>query len=170
MLPYTEVQRFRQLWILIPVFALVGIAIMVIMQQSMSDPLPEKEVIPPFAIVILIAVPVLAVLLFLMMRLETRIDETGVAIRFIPFHFSPKKFRWDEISKVYVRKYKPVIEYGGWGIRYKPFKKSIAYNVSGKQGLQLELKNGKKILVGTQNPEEVNRVIVKLREKNILRS
>ncbi len=43
------------------------------------------------------------------------------------------------------------------GIRYGP--KGTAYNVSGKIGLQLELKNGKKILIGTRKPEEIENLL-----------
>ena len=50
-------------------------------------------------------------------------------------------------------------EYGGWGIRTISLKKNIAYTISGDKGLQIELKDGKKILLGTQNPEEVEKIV-----------
>ena len=55
------------------------------------------------------------------------------------------------------------MQYGGWGIR--GFKSNRAYNVSGKIGLQLEFKNGDKLLVGTQNGQEMNDVLVHLFKK-----
>jgi hypothetical protein len=42
--------------------------------------------------------------------------------------------------------------YGGWGI--KRGIGGLAYNVSGNQGLQLVLTDGRKILIGTQKPEQ----------------
>ena len=56
-----------------------------------------------------------------------------------------------EIENVYPREYSPVAEYGGWGIRYG--KSGSAYNMRGNRGIQLELKNGKEFLIGTQQPE-----------------
>jgi hypothetical protein len=45
-------------------------------------------------------------------------------------------------------------EYGGWGV--KGFSgKNRAYNISGNIGLQLTLKNGYKILIGTNNQEKL---------------
>jgi hypothetical protein len=35
----------------------------------------------------------------------------------------------------------------------------MAYNVSGKEGVQLELANGKRILIGSQRAEELARAI-----------
>jgi len=52
-----------------------------------------------------------------------------------------------------VRKYKPISEYGGWGLRYGF--KGKAYTVSGKTGLQLYMRAGKNILFGTSRPEEL---------------
>ena len=53
----------------------------------------------------------------------------------------------------------PILEYGGWGIRYSPFGKGWAYNVRGNQGVQLELANGQRILVGSQRADELARAI-----------
>ena len=35
--------------------------------------------------------------------------------------------------------------------------KGVAYNVSGNKGLQIVLKSCKKILIGTQKPEEIEK-------------
>jgi hypothetical protein len=61
--------------------------------------------------------------------------------------------RWE------ARTYRPILEYGGWGIRYSPFAKGWAYNVSGNQGVQLELASGKRILIGPQRAEELARAV-----------
>ncbi len=49
--------------------------------------------------------------------------------------------------------YRPILEYGGWGIRYGL--RGRAYNVSGNRGLRVELTNGKHILFGSAKPEEL---------------
>jgi len=41
-------------------------------------------------------------------------------------------------------------------------KAGVAYNISGNMGLQLELKNGKKILLGTRKPTELEDVLKKV--------
>lgn len=92
-------------------------------------------------------------------KFSFQIDEEGIKYRFSPFHLTERIIQWDDITALYVRKYKPIAEYGGWGIRTLSFKKNTAYNISGNYGLQIELKNGKKILFGTQNPEELEKIV-----------
>jgi len=48
---------------------------------------------------------------------------------------------------------------------FKGGKVGIAYNVKGNMGLQLYLKNGAKILIGTQKPAGVERAMKKLMEE-----
>lgn len=95
-------------------------------------------------------------------RLDTTIDQTGVTIQFVPFHRKPKHYPWDEITRAYVRKYNPIFEYGGWGMRDSFIMKNKAFNVSGDRGLQLEFANGQKLLIGTQLPAEVEEMLKSL--------
>jgi len=52
-----------------------------------------------------------------------------------------------------VRKYKPLLEYGGYGIR--GFGNNRALNISGNTGLQLVFKDGRKLLIGTKKGHEM---------------
>ena len=52
-----------------------------------------------------------------------------------------------------------MMEYGGYGMRSGSRKYGKAYNVSGKTGLQLYLSNGKKLLIGTQNPRQAQKAM-----------
>ncbi|MHA8060354.1 hypothetical protein PQG22_03635 [Aquirufa beregesia] len=102
------------------------------------------------------------VLLFINLKLETHIKSKGIYVRFFPFHFQFKFYSFDTLEKSYVRKYSPLWEYGGWGLRYGMFGKGKAFNVSGNQGLQLEFKDGSKLLIGTQKPTEIANVLTLL--------
>jgi len=72
-------------------------------------------------------------------------------IRFFPLTHQEIPFK--DIVSCEVRTYSPIREFGGWGIRYGRGTK--AYNVSGNRGIQLELSNGKRVLIGSQRPEEL---------------
>ncbi|MCO6495447.1 MAG: hypothetical protein J5I91_07215 [Bacteroidetes bacterium] len=98
--------------------------------------------------------------LVLGMTLRTIIKQDGIYVKIFPFFTKYKFYKWEEISNVYVRKYKPLLEYGGWGIR--GFYKNRAFNISGNMGLQIEFKNGKKLLIGTHQPEELDKIINKI--------
>jgi hypothetical protein len=113
-----------------------------------------------------------AYFLIFSMKLKTRIDETGISYQFLPFHFKPKIILWENLSKCYVRKYSPIMEFGGWGfrglIRVKMFgigKNGRAYNVKGNIGIQMELKNEDRILIGTQRQNDVERVLATYKDK-----
>ena len=71
------------------------------------------------------------------------------------------------IEKYEVRKYNAFREYGGYGIKgRKPGRrfrgKGYAYNISGNTGLQLYLKDGKKVLIGTQRGEAIKYAMDKM--------
>jgi hypothetical protein len=94
-------------------------------------------------------------------RLNTQIKIEGIYVRLFPLQVSYRFLPWNSLLKCYVRKYSPVAEYGGWGFRLGLFGKGTAYNISGNDGLQLEFANGKKLLIGTQKPGELSKVIDK---------
>jgi len=95
------------------------------------------------------------VLMLFFVKLHTRIDTEGITIRFFPFVIK-RTWTWDMIDRVYIKKYS-IVDYGGWG--YRVGKNGIAYNTKGNFGLQLILKNGARIMIGTQRPEEVNNIV-----------
>ena len=97
-------------------------------------------------------------IVIVIMKLDTEIDEAKISYRYKPFHVKPRIIYWEDVSEYYTRDYKPMKEYGGHGLQRK-LKYGRAFTVSGKKGLQLILKSGKKILIGTHKPKELERVI-----------
>lgn len=91
--------------------------------------------------------------------LESSLTTKDVSVRFFPFVYKTKVFSFKEIDSVDVITYKPILEYGGWGLRRG--KTGLAYNVSGKQGVLITFKEAKKLfwgshktlLIGTQKPD-----------------
>jgi hypothetical protein len=53
--------------------------------------------------------------------------------------------------------YDPTAEYGGYGIRSNA--NGLAYIASGNRGVQVELNDGRKLLIGSQRPGELARSI-----------
>ena len=102
-------------------------------------------------------------IVIVIMKLHTEIDEAKIKYRYKPFHIKPRIIYWSDISEFYIRDYKPIREYGGYGLQRK-MKYGKALTVSGKKGLQLILKDGKKILIGTQKPKELEMIIGKLKK------
>lgn len=97
-------------------------------------------------------------LLFFFAKLTTIINQDGIWIRYVPFRNRKRFIPWNQIENLYVRKYDPIREYGGFGFRFG-FKEGLAYNVSGSWGLQIIMKDGKKIMVGTQKPKALKKFL-----------
>ena len=154
---FNELQRFDQWWfrgiLLFAFVSLVG-ALVMAFPETNSD-----EVV----FWVLISVGVLAmstmILIAFFMQLETKIDEQGIHYAFKPFHRSFRHILWYDIRECYVRKYSPIGEYGGWGYRVTLGKKGKALNVKGNLGIQVVLKNDKRLLLGTQKEDEAKRVV-----------
>ena len=108
------------------------------------------------------AIPIAATVLFFILKLETEVRSDGLYVRFYPFHIRYKKFTPKDLAEFYSRTYKPIREYGGWGIRCSFTGKGKAYNVSGNKGLQLVLTNGKKLLIGSRKPDELVAAIAQI--------
>ena len=79
-----------------------------------------------------------------------------------PFHFKKHLIKLDEIEKIEALQYKPLGDYGGWGIRYGF--KGKAYNVSGNKRVKVHLKNKKNILFGSQKHNELAQTLKKIKK------
>ncbi len=156
---FIENQKFNMWWMrLLMVFVLMsGIVPLIIAfnQETHSD----NATLIITLIAVLILVSAVFFILFTL-KLKTRIDEKGVHYGFYPFKQNPRIIPWRDIQTIAVRTYNPIGEYGGWGIRVTWFgDRGKAFNVSGNIGIQLELTNSKRILIGTQKQAEAEAVI-----------
>ena len=151
---YREVQRFRQFWIWLLVIAVSLITIWGMVQQIvLSKPFGNNPAPDIVLIVLVIGIGFGLPVFFRVTNLTTEVRDDGVYFRFFPLHFSFHRIGLEEIVRFEVQAYRPIRDYGGWGIRYGW--KGKAYNVSGNRGVQLQLSNGKRILIGSQHPEEM---------------
>lgn len=137
---------------------IVALQIILLYNEEILEPHPMRNM----ALLFITAVNAGVILLLLVTQLETSISETGITYRFFPFHIKQKTIQGSTIDKAFVRKYKPLMEYGGWGFRLGIFGHGRALNISGNMGLQLVFKNGKRLLLGTKKPGEIEKVLSKI--------
>ncbi|MBT8189134.1 MAG: hypothetical protein KJO29_01800 [Bacteroidia bacterium] len=112
----------------------------------------------------------LLALIFIFSKLKTKYDMYGIDISFYPFMFKPRHIPWSDVSEAFIRKYSPLGDYGGWGLRFGGKKKGRAYNTKGNMGIQLVLKDGKKVLIGTQQENELHRYLESLISRGIVKA
>ena len=151
---FTETQRFNQWWLI-----LIFIVVVLIVTYDFFIEYHQIEIGAGTKTLtsLIISLIILGLVTFLIfsVKLTTRIDETGIYYQFFPFHFRLKKVAWEELNACYVRKYNPILEYGGWGIRGLSRKgRGIAFNTKGNMGIQLKFIDGGSLLLGTQIPEK----------------
>jgi uncharacterized membrane protein len=160
---FREVQRFRQKWLWFAiVVVMLGLIIsfgygmikqLVLDQPWGNRPMSDTAlaIVGPFMILIGIGIS----WLFLKLKLLVEVREDGVYIRFAPLASHTVLF--GDIVSCEARTYRPMREYGGWGVKYGRAGK--AYNVSGNRAVQLKLSSGKGLLIGSQRPEELAQAI-----------
>jgi len=97
-------------------------------------------------------------------KLKIKISDKRIWISYPPFRGNWKKLNKAEIKRYQIRKYSPWREYYGRGFR-NHWIYGMCYTISGNIGLQLYLKNGKKILIGTQQKQGIKYAMEKMMEK-----
>ena len=157
---YRETQKFRQWWL----WLLLLLPIAIFFYQWIA-PIFQTDANNSGNLSISLSIPtthwwgillyLLVLLFFLFSKLKTNITAEEIQLKHLLFFKT--SFKWAAIETA------EIVTYGfvGYGIRLS-IKYGTVYNVKGNQGLQITLKNGKKYLIGTQQPTKVNEVIEKL--------
>lgn len=153
---FKEVQRFDQWWLRILLIAALAVAASPLVFEYDAIIQSRSEITSVVTSMLLIVA--LFLTFWFLFKLETRIDEQGISYRYLPFHRKARLRTWDKIRSVTVRKYNPILEYGGWGYRIG-LRKKRALNVKGNMGIQIVYKNGRQLLLGTQRPNEAEAVL-----------
>jgi hypothetical protein len=153
---FEERQHARQPWMVALILGIAALAWGILIQQVVRGKAVGNNPISDWGVVVLwllagIGLPAF----FFGLRLETRVETDKIMVRLRPL--TTREIRSDQIARFYARSYKPLREYGGWGVR--GFGSNRAYNMRGDQGVQLDLVDGSRVLIGTQRPGELETAI-----------
>ncbi|WP_250846854.1 hypothetical protein [Aquisphaera insulae] len=111
-----------------------------------------------------VAMPLLLVLALLRMTTEVTPDELRVWFGWIPIY--RRAIQVSGIVRHQVVEYRPIADYGGWGIRAGR-NGERALNARGNRGVRLELADGTKLLIGSQRPEELAETLEAARRPDV---
>jgi hypothetical protein len=148
--------------VLLPIFILLAINLYRLSNNQL--PFVDNLVNNPGLSCLLVLVGLL-VLVSILVKLETSITSSGITVSFFPVLLKPRTILWTDVESVFVREYNPLQEFGGWGLfRVNlPVQRGLgnnrAINLKGNKGLQLVMKDGNRLLIGTQKVEELERVL-----------
>ncbi|QYZ78832.1 hypothetical protein E2N92_05005 [Methanofollis formosanus] len=112
-----------------------------------TNPAPDEVVVLIFVIFGLLF-PLFA----LVMTLTVEMREDGIYYRLFPLHLTFRVIPWVEIRDMEACTYRPLAEFGGWGIRWGG-RNRRAYTTGGNRGVRVHLRDGRMILLGSREPE-----------------
>jgi len=149
---FTEKQRFNQWWLWLLLAVCSATPIIIFYKEYTNNTVSSNNL---WALIIIF----LASILFAVLRMKTVVTEENIQLTQYPFVW--KTIHLSDINTMKVINYGFV---GGWGIRLWT-KYGTVYNVRGNKGLHIKLKNGKQFVIGTQKPQELEKVVELLNTK-----
>ncbi|MCJ9430141.1 hypothetical protein [Kordiimonas marina] len=140
---FSEVQRFSE-WFFIGVVVFILLINAYVLSQTPAE--AQKTIFfSGFAIIAILIAS------FYYLTVRTEVDGTGVRVslsgmgkKFVPF---------EDIEAASRYEYRPLRQFGGWGIRLGAG--GIMYNARGTVAVKLELKSGKPLYIGTQRVDDL---------------
>lgn len=147
---FNEKQRFNQWYIWLVLFSLLIFRFIKLLSSKKNE-LEVNDILTSFlqSNKLIIAI----ILIIFIVRLKTSINHKGIKVSFSSI--LNLNWAWSEIEKFEIISYSFV----GFGIRLST-KYGTVYNVRGNKGLQIHLKNGKKILIGTQKAQALEKFLL----------
>lgn len=146
---FTEKQRFNQWWLWLVLATSLAVPTILLFKEATVR---SRN----FSGLIIILV---VILLFVVLQMKTVVTQENIQLIYFPFVW--KTINLSDIDTMKVINYGFV---GGWGIRFWTSYGTV-YNVRGNKGLHIKLKNGKQLVIGTQQPQELEKVVAQLNTK-----
>jgi hypothetical protein len=164
MVAYREQQRFTQpwLWLLLVLpgcLACIGLFGWGMVQQLLMGrpwgdrPMSDTELLVAGSISIVFCVAMMALLACT--RLVTEVRADGLYLRFVPLHRRFRPISLDNLVSLKACSYRPIRDYGGWGIKGAFRSKGRSYTVKGHRGVRLDYQDGSHLLIGSQQPDQL---------------
>jgi hypothetical protein len=155
---FREEQAFRQGWVwacvLLPMILIGG----GILWQVLTGRPWGNHPLPTVALAWIDIIMAISAVWLYKLRLVTEVRANGLFVHF-QWLWRHRLIPFAEIASYAAVTYRPIADYGGWGIRYSMSGAGKAYNVSGNRGVQLEFMNGGRLLIGSQHSEEFARAL-----------
>lgn len=142
---FLEHQRFSPWFLAVILSVLVPIGGVILFSMPADAASGEQ-----WAAVLALAVAAgLNIAIFAGFRMTTRVGDGKITFGF-PLGLS-RRVPLDRIEAVEVLRYRPLRDFGGWGLRIGG--KGVMYNARGDRAVRLTLRGGQSVFIGSQRPE-----------------
>lgn len=150
---FREIQRWRDVWwVMALVFGLAALQWWIFLVQVVrGTPVGNNPGSDMFVALTWLIFGVGFPAFFLWLHMVVEITTDAVLIKYRPF--VNRRIPVGHILRVEPRVYRPLGEFGGWGIR--GWGGRVAYNVSGNTGVEITLVDGQHVMIGTQKAAEL---------------
>ncbi len=156
---FFEVQRFKAWWLYLIVFGISGLNAYIFYEQIIMDNPAGNNPAPDFLVIMFfLIISIFIPLLLLVTNLTIKIRDKTIYYRFFPFHMKYQELGIDAIETAEKVTYRPIRDYGGWGIRTG--REGRAYNVAGNEGVRVVTAMGDSILFGSSRSDDLYRAII----------
>jgi hypothetical protein len=171
---FEETQRLRDnRWVVVLIMVVVLAAIVPLLSAIYwqigegeawgNQPMKDRDLIG-LSVVVFLCTGIVMFMLF-NLRLETRIDDSGIHFRMFPV-----KSKWRLVNPADIAEYSfkysfKFFESGGIGHHRSLLKKTQSFRIHGGKHISIKTRNGFRLLIGTQKPTEMEWAMRKLMNK-----
>lgn len=144
---YYEVQRFPPTFLAIIVCLILAVGMILSLRMSGAERLASltATLLPALLIIIF----------YFAVQLRTSVTNDSVNVRMTPF--GGQEIALEDIRTVEVVDYRPLRDFGGWGVRFG--RKGKIYNARGDRAVKLSMTDKSTLFIGSSRPEQLANVI-----------
>lgn len=86
-------------------------------------------------------------------RLDVELRSSHLLVAFGPLRLCRKRVPYRDVSEVSPETYRPILDFGGWGIRFRGQK--TAWTIRGNRAARIRLRSGRELWVGSRFPQRL---------------
>jgi hypothetical protein len=155
---FRETQCWRNVWwVMVLVFGLAAVQWAIAISHWSGRPVGNNPAPDWIAYLFFILFGLGLPLLFLLMRLTVEVLPDRVRVTYWPL--TRRDILFGDISAAEPITYNSLFEFGGWGIR--GLGRRVAYNVRGGRGVELHLRDGRSVVLGSQQPDALAAAVIR---------
>jgi len=151
---YTETSKPNRVFVWVLSGLIVGIPASGMVWQFVQR---SPSGVHPMTFVFFWALLWMVVWLLFSIRLTTSVSPSSVQIRYIPLW--RRTIPTDQIAGCEPIKFLPLLDHGGWGIRWAPGSGWV-YTVGGRTGVRVALRDGRRLVIGSPTPDLLTEAVL----------
>lgn len=158
---YREEQNFGW-WVYALLGLMAAIGVLAAFSVRPTEPIDPSGLKVEIPLVLAVGLILPSVLVAGVLRMTTEVVPSQLSVWFGWIPTYRRVVPVGEISSLEVVRYRPIRECGGWGIRTGPEGERVL-NARGDRGVRILLRDGTRLLIGSQRPDELARALEEAR-------